>query len=518
METLIFSVDIADASQKIVNLKKEINDLKVVQQQQLAAAEQGNEESARQYEQTGAAIKNLGNEQRTYQRLLQGAIATNEKNTDTIKFQNNSIQQNRDLLKQLTAQYIQLKNPSKLATNQIKQLSDELKKQEGAIGDTRRNVGNYADALAGLPGGLGKAVTGVKGFNAALTANPIGAVVMLLSTLFTALQNNAKVADQITFALDGLTKGFQFIIDTVVTTVSSFDNLSNAIRNPIKFIKELASGTAQAAKEGYEASKAYDEFTVIQAKYNQQIQINEKRTEALTKSLKDRTKTEQERIKIANEAADLEIAGFKMKEELAQNELANETLRLKGKEKTAEEEAKLIDLQTKVFIAGEEQKTTAAQRQTRINILLQKEEVRENKEAKIELKKAEIDLAKFTADIKNKEFEDTLKNLKNNTTEQELIVKQAYADGALSREEYEKEIQLIQFESLQNQLVALEDYGMSTIEKENEIQNQLLEQRIKFNEEEVIADKERDRKLQEQREQDLAEQKRITDARIGLAE
>ena len=372
-EVVVFDIDAQSAIKKLAELRASTAELKKAQAELAKEVKDGNAEAAKSYEANAIILKNVANEQRVLSRAVEGYSQVQKNNTNTINFANNSIQQNRDLLKQLTAQYINLKNPPKEATEQIKRLSDTLKTQEEAIGDTRRNVGNYKDALEGLPGGLGKAIGGIRGFNAALTANPIGAVVQLVTFLTTAFQKNAVIADQVTFAFDALNKGFQFIIDTVVNTVSSFDNLQKAITNPIKFIKELATGTAQAAKDGFNASKAFDEFTVTQAKLNQQIEINEKRVEALTKSLKDRTKSEKERIAIANEAADLEIAGFKIKEDLAKQELANEQLKLKGKKLSAEEEAKIIKLQTKVFVAGKEQETTAAQRQTRINILLQKE-------------------------------------------------------------------------------------------------------------------------------------------------
>jgi hypothetical protein len=516
-EVVVFDIDAQSAIQKLAELRASTAELKKAQAELAKEVKDGNAEAAKVYEANAILLKNVANEQRVLSRAVEGYSQVQKNNTNTINFANNSIQQNRDLLKQLTAQYINLKNPPKEATEQIKRLSDTLKSQEEAIGDTRRNVGNYKDALEGLPGGLGKAIGGIRGFNAALTANPIGAVVQLVTFLTTSFQKNAVIADQVTFAFDALNKGFQFIIDTVVNTVSSFDNLQKAITNPIKFIKELATGTAQAAKDGFNASKAFDEFTVTQAKLNQQIQINEKQVEALTKSLKDRTKTEQERIKIANEAADLEIQGFKIKENLAKQELANEQLKLKGKKLSAEEEAKIIELQTKVFVAGEEQKTTAAQRQTRINILLQKEQVAADKEAKQELKKAEFDLQKFYETIRNEEFKKTIDSLKLNTEQQKLFVKQQLADGLITKEQYEKQIQDIQIQSLGNQLIALGDYGMATIEKENELQNALLDQKIQANEKEVKATEEKNKQLIELDKKQVEQEQQIRDARLQLA-
>jgi hypothetical protein len=516
-EVVVFDIDAQSAIQKLAELRASTAELKKAQAELAKEVKDGNAEAAKSYEANAIILKNVANEQRVLSRAVEGYSQVQKNNTNTINFANNSIQQNRDLLKQLTAQYINLKNPPKEATEQIKRLSDTLKSQEEAIGDTRRNVGNYKDALEGLPGGLGKAIGGIRGFNAALTANPIGAVVQLVTFLTTAFQKNAVIADQVTFAFDALNKGFQFIIDTVVNTVSSFDNLQKAITNPIKFIKELATGTAQAAKDGFNASKAFDEFTVTQAKLNQQIQINEKRVEALTKSLKDRTKSEKERIAIANEAADLEIAGFKIKEDLAKQELANEQLKLKGKKLSAEEEAKIIELQTKVFVAGEEQKTTAAQRQTRINILLQKEQVAADKAAKEELKKAEFDLQKFYETIRSEEFKKTIQNLKTYYKSEQLTIKENFANGLITREEYEAQTKQLQIDSLSAQITAFEDYAETTTDLQIELNDANLNLQIENNDKKIAEEKRLKEEILSLDQQLLDAETQLQTARIDLS-
>jgi hypothetical protein len=516
-EVVVFDIDAQSAIQKLAELRASTAELKKAQAELAKEVKDGNAEAAKSYEVNAILLKNVANEQRVLSRQVEGYSQVQKNNTNTINFANNSIQQNRDLLKQLTAQYINLKNPPKEATEQIKKLSDTLKSQEEAIGDTRRNVGNYKDALEGLPGGLGKAIGGIRGFNAALTANPIGAVVQLVTFLTTSFQKNAVIADQVTFAFDALNKGFQFIIDTIVNTVSSFDNLQKAITNPIKFIKELATGTAQAAKDGFNASKAFDEFTVTQAKLNQQIEINEKRVEALTKSLKDRTKSEKERIAIANEAADLEIAGFKIKEDLAKQELANEQLKLKGKKLSAEEEAKIIKLQTKVFVAGEEQKTTAAKRQTRINILLQKEQVAADKEAKQELKKAEFDLQKFYETIRNEEFKKTIQNLKTYYKSEQLTIKENFANGLITREEYEAQTKQLQIDSLSAQITAFEDYAETTTDLQIELNDANLNLQIENNDKKIAEEKRLKEEILSLDQQLLDAETQLQTARIDLS-
>jgi hypothetical protein len=266
----------------------------------------------------------------------------------------------------------------------------------------------------------------------ALSANPIGAVVTLLFALKDIFGGNAVVADQLTFAFDALNKGFGYIVDTVVDTVSSFDKLTNAIKHPIDFIKNLGSGMAEATKEGYLASKQLDEFTVANARTAAAIEENDIQVRSLTASLKDKTQNEQIRIGIANKIADTEIASFKLKAKLAQDELSIEKLRLKGRSQSAEDEAKIINLQSKVRQAIFEEDTANSKRQTRINILLEKEATNALKDNKDEqskiLEQQQKDVEKLNDEFNlsereklNKTFQDKI-DLLNSDNEKELAL------------------------------------------------------------------------------------------------
>jgi hypothetical protein len=336
METLIFSVDITDATAKLGQIRVQVEDYKKQQRELSDEVKKGNEQAAQAYEVLGGAIRNLQGEQRNLTKQVDGYVAVQKKQTDQQQFQNNSIQQNRDLLKQLTAQYINLKNPSKDATNQIKQLSDTLKKQEQAIGDTRRNVGNYADALAGLPGGLGKAVTGVTGFNAALKANPIVAVVGLLVTLGTQLTKNEKIFEAGERIIAGFNGALQFVIDTVVTTISSFENLGKALTSPLQFFKDLATGAKDAAVASYEATEALQSIEDAERELAKSIALTnteiEKQRNLQTsgKTLAERQKAAKEVIRLSEQVRDAELKFAKDRvtalEQLAAANAGNEDL------------------------------------------------------------------------------------------------------------------------------------------------------------------------------------------------
>jgi hypothetical protein len=146
-EVVVFDIDAQSAIQKLAQLRADTNALKEAQKQLAEEVKKGNKDAATSYESNAIILKNVANEQRVLSRQVEGYAAVQKSATDTTKFANNSIQENRDLLKQLTATYIGLKNPTAAQTEQIRKLSDQLKEQESAIGNNVRNVGNYQGAL-----------------------------------------------------------------------------------------------------------------------------------------------------------------------------------------------------------------------------------------------------------------------------------------------------------------------------------------------------------------------------------
>ena len=440
-QEIILEINTQTSIDNIAKLRKEQDALKESNanlQEQLEKNVITYDEYNKAIEKNNSDLRNLNTEYKAQQRVLDGYVASQKQSVNVTNFSANSIKTNRDLLKQLTAQYINLKNPSQAATNQIKQLTDTLKKQEAAIGDTRRNVGNYSEAfgefanvLKGAGGGLSTAVDGIRSMNAAFIANPILAVVQILVQLFNILQQNAEAADAIKFAFEGLNKGIKVFADLLVEGVKSlsflldaFDKPGEAIKNFGELIKEniinrfkafavfgkaisqllkgefsdaaesaanawiqlstgiegVASRLKDAVVSGRDAARALDQITVSNAKLNSEIRLNEVQIDALTRSLKDKTKEEQERIKIATRIADIEIANANKRAQISREELRAEELRVSGVAKTAEEEKRLIELRTSVQEANAQKSVAIAQKQTRINILLDKEQQEASKE------------------------------------------------------------------------------------------------------------------------------------------
>jgi hypothetical protein len=315
-ETIVLEINASDALSQIANMQKELDMLRTAQKEFTT--------DSVEYQKMASAIRIVSKEQSDLKRTLDASVKARQQELDTVNFGNNSIKQNRELLKQLTAQYVDMKTPLPALTNQIKALSDKLKEQEAAIGDTRRNVGNYAGGFkeafsqiaSGIPA-LGNFAKAQQGVNAVMSANPIGGVVTLLFALKDILGQNAEFADMFQFALDAVNKVFQSAVDLIAEGVQSLGFLKNAFSDPIGTIKQLGDmignnllnrfkalggfveaislafqgqwakaaetatnaalqlGTgvqglgdrfATAAKEGYNASKALDELVVTSAK------------------------------------------------------------------------------------------------------------------------------------------------------------------------------------------------------------------------------------------------------------
>jgi hypothetical protein len=262
----------------------------------------------------------------------------------TRKFEANSIDTNRKLYNSLYNEIIKQKKPTEDQIALAKKLSDTLKQQEQALGDTRRNVGNYAEGFKSAFGAISNAIPQLKGFqsaqqgvNMALSANPIGAVVLLLNSLKEIFGENAVVADQLSFIFAGINKVFKLIIDTTVDLFTHFDKLAEVIANPIGSMVKFGQSLATAAEEGYKSAQMLDDL-------NDQLGLNSaaiaKNNVAISQNqtiLKNKTKDDAERVKAAKEIIRLENDNTDRRVDNAKKELEAEALKLKSLKGSSEQ-------------------------------------------------------------------------------------------------------------------------------------------------------------------------------------
>ncbi len=262
----------------------------------------------------------------------------------TRKFEANSIDTNRKLYNSLYNEIIKQKKPTEDQIALAKKLSDTLKQQEQALGDTRRNVGNYAEGFKSAFGAISNAIPQLKGFqsaqqgvNMALSANPIGAVVLVLTSLKDIFGENAVVADQLSFIFAGINKVFKLIIDTTVDLFTHFDKLAEVIANPIGSMVKFGQSLATAAEEGYKSAQMLDDL-------NDQLGLNSaaiaKNNVAISQNqtiLKNKTKDDAERVKAAKEIIRLENDNTDRRVDNAKKELEAEALKLKSLKGSSEQ-------------------------------------------------------------------------------------------------------------------------------------------------------------------------------------
>ena len=260
----------------------------------------------------------------------------------------------------------------KLVT-ETKEISDRLKDMEKAVGDNRRNVGNYAESIQeamsstqGLSGATAAMATSLSGgvnilkvFNATLRANPILAVVsvilVLVSTVEKLMKRNSEMAanlkaafapfevifsrilDGVTELLGGVAKAFEWITGKVVNLLSS-----------IGLITEETTKAANAAK-----TLTKQELAIYEAETKNLVTVTAMRRELEAqktlvgdqlKSMNERNAAAQRGIAILKQMEAAEVGVLKQKYEQikAQNELG-----YTSKEDRRAEMQALADLQSK---------------------------------------------------------------------------------------------------------------------------------------------------------------------------
>jgi hypothetical protein len=350
-ETVVFEVDISSYEKALAGITKSIGELQKEQKKLQAEAKMGSEESAIALERVNAELKIQQQEYRTTQAALVGYLASQKKGIDTSNLLNNSIQTNRDYLKQLTAQYIGLAKPSQALADKVKAVSDALKQQESAIGDNRRKVGDYTGGIidaakqlniagisiggiidpinniskgfkdagggvnglaAGLKGGLAAAVPlagiAISGISKVLESyEPIAEAAenatVALKAGFTALVTGGDITEAARQAVE-YTEALRDLEDTQAAFNLSQAESTNRVNQLLLTSKNVGLDIGQRLdilKEAAQVEK--NQFAASKARINEEIKTNEKLIVSIGRL------TEKQRIQLenGNEASKLEI-------------------------------------------------------------------------------------------------------------------------------------------------------------------------------------------------------------------
>ena len=379
---------------------------------------------------------------------------------------------------------------------ETKEISDKLKEMEKAVGDNRRNVGNYAESvqealsntkgLSGATGTLASSMTGaigsVKAFSAALLANPIvaivGLVLTLISTVEKLMKRNTEMATNLKAAfapfevifsriLDGITNllnGVAKAIDWVSTKVVS-------LLNSIGLISDETAKAANAAKELTRAEQAIFESEtdalVTLSAMSRELANQKSLVADQTKSIKERNAAANQGLSTLKQMENIEVGILKQKYEQikAQNGLSYTSAEDRRKEMEA-----LAALQSKQAEYTEKQKELISQRSS-----FQNQEIAKNSAAAQAAEQAKAQAAiKATEEAEKRKRElqqETIKQMEialttldlsikereasNNTNAEKLANQKELADKSLEIERYRLEQGLITQQEYANRETAL---------------------------------------------------------------
>ena len=261
----------------------------------------------------------------------------------------------------------------KALVTETKEISDRLKEMEKAVGDNRRNVGNYADSidealkntkgLSGATGTLASAMStgtaGVKAFSVALKANPLVAVVsvvlLLVSSIEKLIKRNSEAAASLKAAFAPFQVIFTRILDGLTNMLSgvakAFEWITTKVVGLLDTIGLISEETKKAGQAAADLSKA--ELDIYEAETKNLVTLSAMSRELANqktivgdqlKTAKERNEAAQKGISILKqmEAAEVAVLQQKYDQIKAQNELS-----YTSKEDRRAEMQALADLQAK---------------------------------------------------------------------------------------------------------------------------------------------------------------------------
>lgn len=353
-------------SMSLAKTKKDLQAAYASEKKELDALNQNYADGLVQQDKYDATVKKLNKSLIETQKAILDNTEANKKNNAEIKSTKTLLDNEATSVNALRAQLAQ--NTTELnkmseaqrttskegqdLTEQTKALSDKLKEMEKAVGDNRRNVGNYAESVKegilqtqGLTGGTGalvgqmkSGIAGVQAFNAALKANPIIFVVSLVLSLIAIIEKLMKRNSELATSLNAAFAPFKVIIGRLLDWITDLfkgvafvlENISKAVTWLLDKLGLITEETKKAAAEGArlagETQRIYQEETkalVPMARMKREL-------EELKTLAADQNKTTAERTKLLEQAReklhlirDLELAvlNSKYKQIKAENQL-----------------------------------------------------------------------------------------------------------------------------------------------------------------------------------------------------
>lgn len=428
---------------------------------------------------------------------------------------------------------------------QTKEISDRLKELEKGVGDTRRNVGNYAEDieaatanLGGMTGATGQMIKGmtggiasIKAFNAALMANPFVAIASAILAVISAIgklmdRNNelavsvktilapieliiTKVLDAVAALFAEIVKVFEWLAEAYIKVYNWLGLISD---ETVKSI-ETARGMAQVQRDIYNAET---DNVLVLARQRRELEKMKTIVAEQTKSLQERTEAADRGVEILRQMEEAELGVLRAKYEQikAQNALSYTSDEDRRKEvealaaleqKQAEYEAQRRELigQRSGFENTERANAAAADKKRA------EDYAKAQKEAAEKAKKAKEDADKKAAETAKRVQQEVLKSYETGITELQLRIRERNIGIVDKRKSLEDQNELNQA-ILEKERYRLEQ-GLIT---QAEFDNLRYEQQVSFQEKVAAIEAEDEAKRKEAKAMDLENQRAIEEENI----
>lgn len=428
---------------------------------------------------------------------------------------------------------------------QTKEISDRLKELEKGVGDTRRNVGNYAEDieaatanLGGMTGATGQMIKGmtggiasIKAFNAALMANPFVAIASAILAVISAIgklmdRNNelavsvktilapieliiTKVLDAVAALFAEIVKVFEWLAEAYIKVYNWLGLISD---ETVKSI-ETARGMAQVQRDIYNAET---DNVLVLARQRRELEKMKTIVAEQTKSLQERTEAADRGVEILRQMEEAELGVLRAKYEQikAQNALSYTSDEDRRKEvealaaleqKQAEYEAQRRELigQRSGFENTERANAAAADKKRA------EDYAKAQKEAAEKARKAKEDADKKAAETAKRVQQEVLKSYETGITELQLRIRERNIGIVDKRKSLEDQNELNQA-ILEKERYRLEQ-GLIT---QAEFDNIRYEQQVAFQEKVAAIEAEEEAKRREAKAMDLENQRAIEEENI----
>lgn len=428
---------------------------------------------------------------------------------------------------------------------QTKEISDRLKELEKGVGDTRRNVGNYAEDieaatanLGGMTGATGQMIKGmtggiasIKAFNAALMENPFVAIASAILAVISAIgklmdRNNelavsvktilapieliiTKVLDAVAALFTEIVKVFEWLAEAYIKVYNWLGLISD---ETVKSI-ETARGMAQVQRDIYNAET---DNVLVLARQRRELEKMKTIVAEQTKSLQERTEAADRGVEILRQMEEAELGVLRAKYEQikAQNALSYTSDEDRRKEvealaaleqKQAEYEAQRRELigQRSGFENTERANAAAADKKRA------EDYAKAQKEAAEKAKKAKEDADKKAAETAKRVQQEVLKSYETGITELQLRIRERNIGIVDKRKSLEDQNELNQA-ILEKERYRLEQ-GLIT---QAEFDNIRYEQQVAFQEKVAAIEAEEEAKRREAKAMDLENQRAIEEENI----